>query len=430
MNNKQKIALAISGAAVILFTAGFLLYPYLPVKALSIDILPDTINNAELIDFYEEAPGQGIVEGLTAYYQSENQDITVLFWKLENQATAENSQETFLGELRAEYDSMFDSVDWSVNHEFTVEEHKAYAATFRAYLGGEYHDGGIMFTAASEFFLVVQIVNYSDSGAPSFSELQAALAILINNVPGEAPSLSPSLFLPGGEEGTGECLYYDCPSGLCATENWCVELRSEQPQEIKDEKIAEDIYKDATNYKEEYIEAYEKIQGGIGQTVIKDAKLDVKLEIQGSTAGKLPKASQGDDIEVRLEIANNSDYQLGLIAGIFYPEDFDLEEKKYTVSFEWNGGLSSLIGSFETKLINSKFIIMPSGSKIIVYSKVVPKQTGYLDVQGLVFFATEKKYQDYDPGFLDEVPKSYQESEISETILVEEKPCNWWPICL
>ncbi len=530
MDSKKKLVFIIVGAAII-FTAGFLFYPYLSVRALSVDILPDVLNNAELTDVYEEVPGQGIVEGLTAYYESENQNINVLFWKLESEAMAKDGQEQFLNDLKVEYDSMFDSVDWSVNHEFTVEEYKAYAVTFRAYLAGEYHDGGIMFAAVGEFFLVVQIVNYS--GTPSFSELQTALGILINNVPGEAPPPPPppppSDDIEGeeAEEGeeeekevcgnnnceywvgencdncfddclypfqsqgfccyvgykyiyahnyhneiydlrealaglipegtiivdpdldennmplrptyicydrgikTGECIFnYDCPSGLCTTENWCVELRSEKPQEIKDEKIAEDIYKDATNYKEEYIEAYEKIQGGIGQTVIKDAKLDVKLEVQGSTSGKLPKVSQGDEIEVRLEITNDSDYQLGLIAGIFYPDSFNLEEKKYTVSFDWDGGLSSLIGSFKTKLINSKFIIMPSGSKIVVYSKVAPKEIGYLDVQGLVFFTTEKKYQDYDPGFLDEAPKSYQESEVSETILVEEKPCNWWPICL
>ena len=531
MDNKQKSGLIFLKATIILFLAVFLFYSYLPVRALSVDLLPGTINNAELIDVYEETPGQGIVEGLTAYYQSENQDITVLFWKLENKATAENSRETFLDELKIEYNSMFDSVDWSVTHEFTVDRHKTYAATFRAYLAGDYTDAGIMFSAVNEFFLVVQIADYSGKGVPSFSELQSVLTLIINNVPGEVPPPPPPpdngeeeeeeeeegeeekeicgndnceywvgencdncyndclypfksqsfccyvgykyiyahdyhneiydlkeslaglipegaiMVAPGlnrdniplrppsvcdsGGMKTGECVFnYDCPSGLCTTENWCIKLRSKEPQEIKDEKTVKDIYEDATNYKEEYVEAYEKIQGGIGQMVIKDAKLDVRLEVQGSTAGKIPKANQNDEIEVRLEIANESDYQLGLMAGIFYPEDFDLEEKKYTISFEWSGGLASLIGSFETKLINSKFIIMPFGSRLVVYSKVVPKQTGYLDVRGLVFFTTEKKYQDYNPGFLDEAPKKYQESEVSETILIEEKPCNWWPICL
>ncbi len=158
------------------------------------------------------------------------------------------------------------------------------------------------------------------------------------------------------------------------------------------------------------------------------------MEIQGNTAGKVPKVNQGDEVEVRLEIENDSRYNLALAAGIFYPGYdagvFNLEEKKYTISFEWDGGLSSLIGSFKTKLIGGKFVVMPPGSKLYVYSKVVPEQTGYLDIQGLIYYTTEKKYQKYDIGFLDEAPKAYQESEVSETILVEERPCNWWPICL
>ena len=158
------------------------------------------------------------------------------------------------------------------------------------------------------------------------------------------------------------------------------------------------------------------------------------MEVQGNTAGKVPKVNEGDEVEVRLEIENDSRYNLALVAGIFYPGYdagvFDLEEKKYTISFEWNGGLSSLIGSFKTKLIGGKFVVMPPGSKLYVYSKVVPEQTGYLDVQGLIYYTTERKYQEYDIEFLDEAPKAYQESEVSETILVKERPCSWWPICL
>ena len=234
---------------------------------------------------------------------------------------------------------------------------------------------------------------------------------------------------------TGECVYnYDCPSGFCTVENWCVKTHSEKFQEVKNQDMVEKIYEDQNSYKEEFVEAYEMIEGGIAQVVIRDAKLAIRLEVQGNTAGKVPKVNEGDEVEVRLEIENDSRYNLALAAGIFYPGYdagvFDLEEKKYTISFEWDGGLSSLIGSFKTKLIGGKFVVMPPGSKLYVYSKVVPEQTGYLDVQGLIYYTTERKYQEYDIGFLDEAPKAYQESEVSETILVEERPCNWWPICL
>ncbi len=54
--------------------------------------------------------------------------------------------------------------------------------------------------------------------------------------------------------------------GLEKTRPEPVDNRPLQPnipakKEIKDEKMTEDIYKDATYYKEEYIEAYDKIQG-------------------------------------------------------------------------------------------------------------------------------------------------------------------------
>ena len=81
-------------------------------------------------------------------------------------------------------------------------------------------------------------------------------------------------------------------------------------------------------------------------------------------------------------------------AGILYSDDFDLDEEEYTLSFEWEGGLSSLIGSFEIELTDGKFIVMPPGSKVYVYSKVVPKETGDLDIQGLIYYTAEEKYQE------------------------------------
>jgi len=247
--------------------------------------------------------------------------------------------------------------------------------------------------------------------------------------------LRPPSVCDNGVMQTGECLYnYDCPSGLCTTENWCIELRSEEPQEIKDQEIKEEIYQDTNAYKTEYVDSYHELEDSTVQMRVREAKLNVSLEVQGATTGKVPEVSEGDEIEVRLEIENGSSYNLALTGGIFYPGYdagmFDIEEKKYTVSFKWEGGLASLIGSFKTKLVNSKYVIMPPGSKLHIFSKVIPKQTGYLDIQGLIFYNTEKKYQDWTPRFIEDAPDNYQESETSQTILVKEKPCNWWPICL
>jgi len=374
---------------------GFLLYPYLSSGgSLSTDIFPSRLEGISLTSVEKEPSDDEIAEGFSAYYEDEEKEIDVFFWRMRSVSIAKSVEQDLIPTIKKEYVLLFDKIDWENSQTFSIGNYEATAIRFRVYLGGDYLDGGFAFVAVKDYLILIQIFGYEK---PSFSELEKVLEIFVNKIPKK-----------------------------CWT--------SEKFQEIKNQEIVEKIYEDQTNYKEEFVEAYEIIEPGIAQVVIKDAKLDIRLEVQGNTAGKVPKVNEGDEVEVRLEIENDSRYNLALVAGIFYPGYdagvFELEEKKYTMSFKWEGGLSSLIGSFKTKLINCKFIVMPPGSKLYVYSKVVPEQTGYLDVQGLISFTTEKKYQKYDIGFLDEAPKSYQESEVSETILVEERPCNWWPICL
>jgi len=342
---------------------------------LSTDIFPSSLEGLSLTSVGEEPSDDEIAEGFSAYYEGEEKEIDVFFWRIRSVSIAKSVEQDLILAIKKEYALLFDEVDWESSQTFSIGDYDTTGIRFRVYLEGDYLDGGFAFVAVKDYLILVQIFGYEK---PSFSELERVLETFINKIPG----------------------------------------------------VIEKIYEDQNSYKEEFVEAYEMIKGGVTQVVIKDANLDVRLEVQGNTAGNIPKVNEDDEIEVRLEIENDSRYNLALTAGILYPEAFDLEEKKYTMSFKWEGGLSSLIGSFKTKLINCKFIVMPPGSKLIVYSKVIPKQTGYLDVQALVFFTTEKKYQKYDIGFLDEAPKNYQESEVSETILVEEKPCNWWPICL
>lgn len=654
-----------------LFITGILVYPCFFVFALSEDVLPDSLNGAVLYSVYEEPPDEYLIEGLTAYYQSQDQDISILFWKLSSEELVQESKNFFIDDLKAEYSTMFDKIEWDTEHTYEGDNYEAVASNFTAYSGTEVYEAGVIAAAAGEHFLVVQIVDYADK--PSLNELLSCLDDLVDSIPkghlssggevnlpneffgadfvsggevdptddikagqagiyetdekdillllyqlvsevraeeiadkliddmeaefnvgfdsvswGEAKEvdingnkskivnfqyslygvdveagliyttikdyfvfvqiiyyskgpvsdselmsalesaieLIPEGSAPGeeGEEeeeelcgnsnceywqgetckncradcyidgfcclpgysfiyahdyhngiynihealagviprgaiilspglteedmplrppsvcdkggiAAGECVFnYDCPSGVCGVDNWCIRTYSDKEQEVEDQEVVEKIYEEQTSYKKEYVEAYELMEGGIGQIIIKDASLDVELEVQGNTAGKVAETIQGDEVETRLTIENNSDYSLALTAGIFYPSyesnTFDIEEKKYTVSFKWEGGLSSLIGSFKTKLIGSRFMVMPPGSEVIVYSKIVPRETGYLDVQGLVFFNAEKKYREWNPGFVEEPPKNYQESEVTETILVNEKPCSWWPICL
>ncbi|MBU2635137.1 hypothetical protein KJ841_01520 [Patescibacteria group bacterium] len=376
---------------------------------LSEDIFPSSLEGISLTSVEEELSDDEIAEGFSAYYESEEKEIDVFFWRMRSASIAKSVEQDLIPAIKEEYALLFDEVDWESSKTASVAGYQSTAIRFRVYLGGDYLDGGFIFAAVKDYLILIQAFGYEK---PSFSELERVLEIFINKIPENGSPLPP----PGEQEEEYEY--------------WT----SEKFQEVKNQDMVEKIYEDQNSYKEEFVEAYEMIEGGIAHVIIKDAKLDVKLEVQGNTAGKIPKVNEGDEVEVRLEIENDSRYNLALVAGIFYPGYdagvFELEEKKYTISFEWDGGLSSLIGSFKTKLIGGKFVVMPPGSKLYVYSKVVPEQTGYLDVQGLIYYTTEKKYQEYDIGFLDEAPKAYQESEVSETILVEQRPCDWWPICL
>lgn len=494
---------------------------------------PETLNGVPLKSIEEEVePSEEIAEGLSAYYESEQEHITVLFLLAKDEEAAKKIKQDTPTDLEAYYRASFERVDWGTPQIVDVKGEKASVINFKLFYGDEQADGGIMFLAIREYFIFVQILNLE--GASSLSELKDVLEIFVNQVPvgvevrgctdSEALNYNPeatvddgtcaykepeticgngncefwegesckncvqdcrlsgyccfpgysyvyahdyhneiyqihealggviprgAILLPEGineddlpltpphvcDKGgmpIGECVYnYDCPSGVCTVENWCIKLRSEEFQEVKDEELIAKIYGDQTNYKEEYVDAYYEVKGAMTtQMRIREANLEVSLEVQGNVAAKVPEVNEGDEVEIRLEIENGSSYQLALTAGIFYPGKFDIEEKKYTMSFEWSGGLASLIGSFKTKLINAKFVVMPPGSKLYVYSKIVPEETGYLDVQGLIFYTTEKKYQNWAPGFLSDAPNNYQETEVSESILVKERPCDWWPICL
>ncbi len=391
----------------------------IPGEGIELDVdFPDTLNGVPLNLIEEESPNEDISAGFLASYENEQTLITVLFWQAKDEETAKEIERDTAPELEAYYQTWFDSVDWGTPQTVDIKGYQATAVSFKLYAGSEEIDGGIILLAIREYFVLVQILDHEK--APSLSELKNALEIFVVQVPG------------GGGTPVDECVYdYDCPEGVCTSENLCIKLISEEFQEVKDEETIEKIYEDQIGYKEEYDDAYDEVEDSMTtQMEIKDADLDVTLEIQGSTAGEVLKATEGEPIEVRLEIENNSSDQVVLAAGILYPDDFDLDEKKYTISFDWDDGLASLIGSFKTELTDGKFIVMPPGSKVYVYSKVVLKETGDLDIQGLIYYTTEEKYQEMDPGFLADAPDDYEDAEISNSILAKEKPCSWWPICM
>lgn len=335
--------------------AGFLFYPSLSSGwSLSADIFPLNLGGISLTLAEEESSDDEIAEGFSAYYEGEEEEIDVFFWRMRNVSIAKSIEQDLIPRIKTEYALLFNKIDWENSQTVSVSNYEATAVRFRAYLGGDYLDGGLVFAAVKDYFILIQIFGYGEK--PSFLKLERVLEIFINKIPG----------------------------------------------------VIEKIHEDQNSYKEEFVEAYEMMAGGITQVFIKDAKLDIRLEVQGNTAGKIPKVSEGDEIEVRLEIENDSNQKIDLKAKLVY-SDFDLEEKKYTICLEEKKDITCFIGSSKTE---PEFIEVPQNSKLYIYSKQVPKQTGYLDVQAIVYYDEDK------------------EAKISNFILVEERPCNWRPICL
>jgi len=320
---------------------------------LSTDIFPSSLEGLSLTSVGEEPSDDEIAEGFSAYYEGEEKEIDVFFWRIRSVSIAKSVEQDLILAIKKEYALLFDEVDWESSQTFSIGDYDTTGIRFRVYLEGDYLDGGFAFVAVKDYLILVQIFGYEK---PSFSELERVLETFINKIPG----------------------------------------------------VIEKIYEDQNSYKEEFVEAYEMIKGGVTQVVIKDANLDVRLEVQGNTAGNIPKVNEDDEIEVRLEIENDSNKKINLRAKLIY-SDFGLEEKKYTICLEEKKDIACFIGSFKA---DPEFIEVPKNSKLYIYSKQVPKQTGYLDVQAIVYYDENK------------------EAKISNFILVQEKPCNWWPICL
>lgn len=320
---------------------------------LSEDIFPSSLEGISLTSIEEEPSDDEVAEGFSAYYEGEEKEIDVFFWRMRSVSIAKSVEQDLIPAIKAEYALMFDQVDWESSETASVAGYQSTAIRFRVYLGGDYLDGGFIFVAVKDYVILIQAFGYEK---PSFSELERVLEIFINKIP----------------------------------------------------EVIEKIYEDQNSYKEEFVRAYEMIEGGITQVFIKDAKLDIRLEIQGNTAGKIPKVNEGDEVEVRLEIENNSNKKIDLRAKLVY-SDFGLEENKYTICLEEKKDIICFIGSSKAE---PEFIELPKNSKLYIYSKQIPKQTGYLDVQAIVYYDEDK------------------EAKISNFILVEERPCDWRPICL
>ena len=177
---------------IVAVSAGFLLYPFLSSGgSLSTNIFPLELEGLSLALIEEEEPDDEIVEGLSAYYQSEEKEIDIFFWRMRSVSIAKSVEQDLIPAFKESYISLFDKVDWENPQTFSVGDYKATTIRYRVYLGGDYLDGGLMFVAIRDHLILIQIFG---NEKPSFSELQRVLEVFISKVPG---SSSPP---PPGEE--------------------------------------------------------------------------------------------------------------------------------------------------------------------------------------------------------------------------------------
>lgn len=237
----------------------------------------------------------------------------------------------------------------------------------------------------------------------------------------------------------GECTRSDqCVDGICV-DNKCTIASSDSPQTITDKKVAEAIYNEQTEDSKEdvWVNVHDVIKGEIINSTRVEGNLEISLEVQGATAGKIPEVKVGNTVKSWLRIINNTNYSMAVVAGIVYPGQlknaFRLEEKKYTLSCSRvsnNSLLTTIIGSANAKRLGGQYFILPSSHQLIIYSKIVPQQEGYLDVSGVVYYSKEKMYANSSLVQVNIAPVNFETSfqktkEVSNSILVTKKKCGW-----
>jgi len=198
----------------------------------------------------------------------------------------------------------------------------------------------------------------------------------------------------------GSCLTSEqCPEGVCV-DRICKIIKRDNWGVVSDRQAAVAIRDEQTSFKRAYVTTYEDVKDK-STTSSSEAGLDVNLTVLGSTVGKEIEVSMGDKVVVMLEIENISDSDIALTAMIDYPQvkldNFKLTEKEYSATYGWlYKGMyfnwSSLIGSFKSKLIGGRYLVMPKAAKLYFYSTIVPDQIGQLKVIADIYYTSEKRF--------------------------------------
>lgn len=241
----------------------------------------------------------------------------------------------------------------------------------------------------------------------------------------------------------GQCVRdSQCPAGVCLDYK-CIYTGPTEKSELEEmgKDVSEKYIEGLSEHKQYYVHAYYASKDNF---VIHDQNesLDIKLEVQGATSGKILRAITGKEIQVLMTIKNRSDYRLALVPLVNYPghslkKDTDLEETSYHIAYSWMGILNSLKGKFQSAFSDGKYFILPAGGIMTVESQIIPHKEGYLDVEGLVYFTSGKRYieENLGLGYIknerlpEEYEKEAQKAEVSETIYIEKPRCLLGIVC-
>lgn len=180
---------------------------------------------------------------------------------------------------------------------------------------------------------------------------------------------------------------YFCKDGFTCQDNLCVASKTNiRPTPTKKPTPTP---KQATSTSRDYSET--------GST--SDRRVSLKLQVEGSSQ-TVPIAKVGKSVTVKFTITNTSGVMIAVVPAIIYPGiqwgDFRADETEQKAYFSWSG--SSLYGKFLSGTVGFKYLVLPAGSSVSVYSTVVPRQEGYLDAQGIVHVSSGRDVDNLSAG--------------------------------
>ncbi len=133
---------------------------------LSPSIFPDTLDGLPLYEIIEETEMEfsypEITEAYWVDYLTEDwtKEIVVLFWRFEDEESAQRISQGLISDMKSDYSEMFDSVDWGTPQTVDIKGYQALGIDYTAYMDTDYLNGGLMSVAVGEYVIAVSVMKF------------------------------------------------------------------------------------------------------------------------------------------------------------------------------------------------------------------------------------------------------------------------------